>query len=422
MASLAALEALLPGPGGGSPRNQQLRRLKQRAAARGALLVALAALSLLAWQHVRAGGPAAPAPARPRTNHIFGGSMTDDCPQQLLPGSWMAADDAAAANTVGGVLPLTAEAALDSGRLLAEAPGHFLAADDWCAGRDTLDACYFEPLSHCRLSAEEVAGAVFSADPAALADPAGPRVMATDARAIAAALRDKAPTRFAGRLAATAIPAKNHYYWWRAQGVAYIVRPNARTREELSARERAKFRGAALAPGCVSLYVRHGDKGTEAPTFTDAQYEAAVLRLLADDPALSRQLFLSTEDPATVVYFASDAAGGGGGGGAGGGGGGGGGGNASAPRRGWAASYVDMPRKPDAAVPNLLYMTQHGMSNEVLDGLLNLDLALRCDGFVASIYSNWARLIDELRSTVRCRAHALYADASGPGPVSDFNW
>jgi len=36
------------------------------------------------------------------------------------------------------------------------------------------------------------------------------------------------------------------------------------------------------------------------------------------------------------------------------------------------------------------YMKEHGFANEMLDGLLNLDLAL-CDGFVSGVSSNWAR-------------------------------
>lgn len=40
---------------------------------------------------------------------------------------------------------------------------------------------------------------------------------------------------------------------------------------------------------------------------------------------------------------------------------------------------------------NIVYMKEHGFAEEMLDGLLNLDLALQCDGFVSSINSNWAR-------------------------------
>jgi len=42
---------------------------------------------------------------------------------------------------------------------------------------------------------------------------------------------------------------------------------------------------------------------------------------------------------------------------------------------------------------NIVYMKEHGFAEEMLDGLLNLDLALQCDGFVSSINSNWARWV-----------------------------
>lgn len=69
-----------------------------------------------------------------------------------------------------------------------------------------------------------------------------------------------------------------------------------------------------------------------------------------------------------------------------------------------------MAMKPDRSKSNLQYMEEHGFASEVLNGLLSLDLATQCDGFVASVYSNWARLIDELRSTIRCKAHKTYMD------------
>lgn len=44
-------------------------------------------------------------------------------------------------------------------------------------------------------------------------------------------------------------------------------------------------------------------------------------------------------------------------------------------------------------IANAEYMRQHGYAEEMLNGLLNLELALACDGFVSSIASNWARWV-----------------------------
>lgn len=43
---------------------------------------------------------------------------------------------------------------------------------------------------------------------------------------------------------------------------------------------RAKLRGQPLAPGCVSVYIRHGDKHTEHQTYEDPQYEEVLSQLL----------------------------------------------------------------------------------------------------------------------------------------------
>ena len=58
----------------------------------------------------------------------------------------------------------------------------------------------------------------------------------------------------------------------------------------------------------------------------------------------------------------------------------------------------------------------------MLNSLLHLDLALQCDGFVGTLSSNWCRLMDELRSTVRCKAHAPYLDAQQDSLPYDVDW
>lgn len=65
---------------------------------------------------------------------------------------------------------------------------------------------------------------------------------------------------------------------------------------------------------------------------------------------------------------------------------------------------------------------QVGPANELVDSLLNLDLALRCDGWVGTLTSNWCRLVDELRATLRCKAHGRYLDAQQGDPPEDLGW
>jgi hypothetical protein len=54
---------------------------------------------------IEALGNACRLPPMWRTNHIFASSTTDECPAELIPGSWMAPGKV---NGVGGMLPMTA--------------------------------------------------------------------------------------------------------------------------------------------------------------------------------------------------------------------------------------------------------------------------------------------------------------------------
>jgi uracil-DNA glycosylase len=217
-------------------------------------------------------------------------------------------------------------AALETGRVFVESPGHFLTASAYCGSNTTLDTCYFLPLSNCTLGAAGVseqdlaAAAAFSAaDLAAYAAarPDSPRVIVMTG---AAAVRSLTPSLFTQPLVEAGVPTGRRYWWWRAQAIAYMLRPNARTRAEVLKRRAAKLRGKDLAAGCISLYVRHGDKQSESRVWDDAAYDAAVAQLRGIDSSLTRQVFLSTEDPQTVVYFTDQA-------------------------HNWSTTYVKMKRK-----------------------------------------------------------------------------
>lgn len=301
-------------------------------------------------------------------------------------------------------------AAMETGRVFLEAPGNFLTKSAYCGGSTTLDSCYFEPLSNCTLAMAGITPQEVAAAPKltsaqlrefAASNQSSPRVVVMSV-AEASSVRDFCPNMFMGPLDAAMVPRARRFWWWRAQAVTYIVRPNARSLLEIAARKKAKLRGSPLQDGCISLHVRHGDKATENQIWDDTAYEAAAMQLRDIDSTLIGQLFLSTEDPKTVEFFQTSS-------------------------RNWNTTVVDMKRKPDPKVSNLNYMAQHGYSEEMLDCLVSLDLALTCDGFVGSFYSNWARLIEEMRSVVRCKAQRVFYDVGGeelmnrPGGL-DLNW
>lgn len=211
----------------------------------------------------------------------------------------------------------------ESGRIMWEAKGFFLAPASYCGNNTSLDSCYFHPLSNCTLQNAGLSQQDFDNAPAVssleqLAE--SPARVVTWNAAGASQYRELVPSVVAAQLKGRGIADDRAYWWWRALGIAYIVRPNAQTLAELQKRRHQKLVGPDLRQGCISLYVRHGDKGTESVVFEDPAYEAALHKLLHTDPALNTHVFLSTEDPYTVEYFL----------------------NAS---KGIAVTYVDMKRK-----------------------------------------------------------------------------
>lgn len=215
--------------------------------------------------------------------------------------------------------------------------------------------------------------------------------------------------QFSALLRASPIRPELYYYWWRAQSAAYIVRPNAATRNEMAARKRRMFGGERIRPGTLSVHVRHGDKGEETELVEDGVYLRVAQELrhaqgnltLADTERPRQQIFLSTEDPQTVAAFDAQPE--------------------------WDVQSVSLIRGVPADLTPLeqtpeSIQTLMDPYEDMLNSLLSLDLALQCDAFVGTLSSNWCRLIDELRSTVRCKAHVPYMDAQQESPPYDVNW
>jgi hypothetical protein len=115
--------------------------------------------------------------------------------------------------------------------------GQDLTLNGYCGDNTTLDSCYYEPLTRCRLSREDMIGAPTFETLEQLMDPAGPRIGILGDNTMVE-LRPNVPKRFAKQVAERGIPDKRKHFWWRAQALAYIVRPNARTLAEIEKRKR----------------------------------------------------------------------------------------------------------------------------------------------------------------------------------------
>lgn len=141
--------------------------------------------------------------------------------------------------------------ALNSGRILAEVPGTYLTDHPYCGNRTTIDTCYFQPLTHCSVTPEQIQSArvlnttkgsadhaLFTAPTSEALDSLGQFLLADKMLAQKSRMAQTVPRVFQGLLEGTGIPKRNQYYWWRAQAIAYIVRPNQQAMQELAIRKR----------------------------------------------------------------------------------------------------------------------------------------------------------------------------------------
>lgn len=238
--------------------------------------------------------------------------------------------------------------------------------------------CFFQPLSNCSAWSTTLNTFGFSF-------PSGPNPTALVPRTFRDALRKYAPT-----LNSHAVK-----YWWRAQAAGFAARLNNRTIDILRDLRMSPHMTAVafgvglqshgtifpLPSGTISAHVRHGDKGIEMALVPWEKYAYAAKELVEMLPlAVSRTIFLSTEDPGVVNEAATE------------------------PGDKWTVLVSDIPRE------NSNGMSQMALADEVVYFHLGqLLLALEADAWVGTRGSNWNRLIDELRCVwlPKC-AHVYY--------------
>ena len=288
--------------------------------------------------------------------------------------------------------------AMDTDRILilAPTPDGVWSQGKFCDGYDNLHDCYFEPTSTC--SYNDAVGEVSFDDIAYIDDDVEQHHLRVVRCDIGFAMADAAlvPTRLKALLHASPIAVEKLYFYFRAQAVAYIVRPTGRTLAEIERRK--QLQGWVGVPdGAISVHVRHGDKGIEMPLAPDNEYALKAEQLIAEYPDLRRVIFLSTEDAKSVEFFKQYS--------------------------NWTVLSLDVPRPDhDSVVGVTAYAQQIGADEEMLNSLVNLDLALECSAWVGTIASNWDRLIEELRSTVRCKAQMPYIDAHTGWEINNYFW
>ena len=206
------------------------------------------------------------------------------------------------------------------------------------------------------------------------------------------------PRPLAPLLSSSTIRPEKHFYWWRAVSSAYIIRPNRRTLDAIEDRKRSIFPEMTAPRGTTAVHVRHGDKWKENELTEDKQYLNVLEELFHQEGkrwALSRSVYLSTEDKTTAEFFQH------------------------LPE--WDVTYTQVKRYTDKNKSPMAFAEEIGRSNEMLNSLTSLDIALQCDAFVMTLSSNWCRLIDELRATVRCKADHPLRDAQQNNTLADYD-
>jgi hypothetical protein len=313
------------------------------------------------------------------------------------------------ANGIGSSLHVATVAlrlALDTDRILIlyPTPNHRWMKGKFCDDYDTMDACYFEPFTSC--SIYDIFGGKLPAwDEIPAIDLGGGNeqsnltVLSSHVNSIGSYFQiiSGAPDRFLKFFPLSGMRGDHWYHWWRAQAVAYMVRPNLRTLRELDSRRQLLFRNKPIDPGTISIHIRHGDKWKESTLVADEVYLRLAEELLEKFPDIAtRNIFLSTEDPNSVQFFAKVT--------------------------NWNVSWTNVSRVDDSTISPMDYAERIGWTEEYLNSLLSLELALECDAFVGMYSSNWNRLINELRSTVRCKSHFPYVDVHQGWYINDCGW
>lgn len=294
--------------------------------------------------------------------------------------------------------------ALERVLLVAEDPSHPYYDAGFCTDTKSYHDCYFEAISSCNLSDAATSVGLASLDYSKINDISGvtddrPNDLVVAVRR-APADRLSIPPVLQIFLDTSPVEPSKHFYWWRAQSASFVLRPNKKTLAEMQRHVLQIFPREKVQKGTISCHIRRGDKWTETAMTEDATYVHALEQLLVQAEHqgvhLNREVFLSTEDPQAIIYFEN--------------------------LKNWTTYYTVVPRKPDRNRSNQDYAREFGPARELINSLINLDLALQSDAWVGTLSSNWCRLIDELRSTLRCKASGLYLDAQQELSTANLDW
>jgi len=161
-------------------------------------------------------------------------------------------------------------------------------------------------------------------------------------------------------------------FWWHAQAIKYVARPNERSRKIVAEEQKKIFPPDGVIPHpIISMYVRHGDKWKEATLHNLSMYMNGIEEVSQKHNI--KDIYLNTDDPEVITEAKTS------------------------PR--WARykfHFMEWDRKNE---PPLDFVRQNNGEDIMRVSIADLFIQIQGDVFSGTRSSNWCRMIDELRKT-----------------------
>jgi len=198
-------------------------------------------------------------------------------------------------------------------------------------------------------------------------------------------------------------------YWWRAQGVGFLMRLNDQTVEELSEmRKNSNLHYMSgnqnvpfpLPSGTINAHIRHGDKFKEMTLVPSEHYARAFASMISNMPnSFSRVLFVSSDDGDAIETCRE-----------------------MTENRNMVFIYSRLNRMKGGHSVSEWDRIQAGTQrNMILSHILQLTMALESDAYIGTRSSNWNRLIDELRCVWVDKCQFSFVEVGGP-VADNLDW
>ena len=199
--------------------------------------------------------------------------------------------------------------------------------------------------------------------------------------------RGTIPTRFV-RLLPASFTQTQQEYWWKTQGIGYLLRFNAETRLRIKAMRRtAHHENNTLISGAINVNIRGGDKRDESKLSSTESYVDKAAALIAAQPlSYSRTLYVTSDSLEEILRA-----------------------KAYAGTMGLHVIYSDVPR--------MAHGNQQGLVNSFWDYditisvLMQLAMTAECDAWIGTRSSNWNRVIDIYRCSHAFKCKQSFIEA-----------